>query len=125
MERYEEHKRRSGSFWAFVLIIVGILWILKRSGWDLNLPGIGDLFAAIGHFFGSMAHWSHQSVIPFLLLIAGILLLCGRRFFGALLFVIFLLMILPHFIIIPGLLLILFFPVILIIIGIILLTKLF
>ena len=30
MERHIEHRRDSGSFWAYVLIIVGILWILKK-----------------------------------------------------------------------------------------------
>ena len=125
MERHYEHKRNSGSFWAYVLIIVGILWLLKRSGWDVNLPGFGDLFAAIGNMFGNLAHWSNGMIYPILILIAGIVLIAGRRFFGALLFVIILLMIIPHFLIIPGVLMILFFPVILIIVGIIILTKLF
>lgn len=125
MERHYEHKRNSGSFWAYVLIIVGILWLLKKSGWDINLPGIGDVFSAMGHFFSNMAQWSHGSVVPILLLIAGIMLIAGRRFFGALLFVILLLILLPHFLIIPAILIALFFPVILIIIGIIILSKLF
>lgn len=125
MERHYEHKRNSGSFWAYVLIIVGILWLLKKSGWDINLPGVGDVISAMGQFFSNMANWSHGSVVPVLLLIAGIILLAGRRFFGALLFVILLLILLPHFLVIPAILITLFFPIILIIIGIIILTKLF
>lgn len=125
MERHYEHKRNSGPFWAYVLIIVGILWLLKKSGWDIHFPGIGDIFSAMGLFFSNMAHWSHHSVVPILLLIAGIILIAGRRFFGALLFVILLLILIPHFLIIPGILIALFFPIILIIIGIIILTKLF
>lgn len=125
MERHYEHKRNSGSFWAYVLIIVGILWIMRRSGWDINLPGIGDFFSTVGNFFGNLTHWSNGIIFPILILIAGIILIAGRRFFGALFLVILLLMILPKFILIPGILIIIFFPVVLIIVGIIILTKLF
>lgn len=125
MEKIREHKSHSGSFWAYVFIIFGIFWILSKSGWDIHLPGIGDLFAGIGNFFGSLVHWTSGFTFPILLLIAAIVLIAGRRFFGALLFVLLLLIIIPNFLVIPGILIILFFPVILIIIGIVLLTKLF
>lgn len=125
MERYHERNRNSGSFLAFVLIIVGILWIMKKSGWDINLPGIGDIISAIGNFISNIAGWSNGVIFPILLLIAGIILITGRRLFWTLLFIIALLMFLPTFLIIPGILLLIFFPVILIIIGIILLSKLF
>ncbi|MBC8004099.1 MAG: hypothetical protein H7X84_01385 [Verrucomicrobia bacterium] len=125
MERSYEQKRNKGTFWAYVLIIVGILWIMKRSGWDINLPGFGGFFSAIALFFGNLAHWSAGATLPILLLLAGIILIAGRRFIGALLLVFLILIILPHFLIIPGILMIIFFPLILIIIGIIILTKLF
>lgn len=125
MERHIEHKRHSGSFWAYVLIILGIIWILRESGWDINLPGIGGFFAGIGNFFGNLVHWSAGATFPLLILLAGIVLIAGRRFFGALLFVLLILIFIPHFLIIPGILMIIFLPVILIIIGIIILTKLF
>lgn len=125
MEKQYEHRRHSGSFWAYVLIIVGLLWILKQSGWDINLPGIDDFFAGIGHFFGSLASWSASALVPVLIIFLGIVLILGRKFFGALFLVLLLMIILPHFLIIPGILMIIFFPVVLIIIGIIILTKLF
>jgi hypothetical protein len=125
MERHYEQRRHSGSFWAYVLIIFGILWILGKSGWDINLPGIGDFFAGIGHFFSNIANWSIGATFPLLLLFIGIVLIAGRRFFGALLFVLLILIFIPHFLIFPGILMIIFFPVLLIIIGIIVLTKLF
>lgn len=125
MEKQYEHRRHSGSFWAYVLIIVGLLWILKQSGWDINLPGIGDFFAGIGHFFGSLASWSASALVPVLIIFLGIVLILGRKFFGALFLVLLLMIILPHFLIIPGILMIIFFPVVLIIIGIIILSKLF
>ena len=125
MEKYHEHRRHTGSFWAWVLIIMGMLWIMKSSGWDINLPGFGEFFAGIGRFFGSFSHWSDWTLLPWLIIFIGILLIAGRRFFGALLFVLILMIVLPHFMIIPGILMILFFPVFLIILGIIILSKLF
>lgn len=125
MEKHIEHERHSGSFWAWVLIIFGVLWILKQSGWDIHFPGIGEFFSGIRHFFSSMAHWSFGAVIPILVILIGISLIAGRRFFGALIFVMLLMIFIPNFLIIPGILMVLFFPLVLIIIGIIILSKLF
>ncbi len=125
MERQIEQKRHSGSFWAYVLIIFGILWILSKNGWEINLPGIGGFFSGIGNLFGNLFQWSAGATVPLLLLFAGIVLIAGRRFFGALLLVLLILILIPHFLIIPGILMIIFLPVVLIIIGIIILTKLF
>jgi hypothetical protein len=125
MEKHCEQRRHSGSFWAYVLIIFGIIWILSKSGWDINLPNIGGFFAGIGNFFSNMVHWSAGAVLPIMILLAGIVLIAGRRFFGALLFVLLILIFIPHFLIVPGILMMLFLPVILIIIGIVILTKLF
>jgi hypothetical protein len=125
MERQYEHRRHSGSFWAYVLIIIGILWILKQSGWDIHFPHLGEFIQGFTQFFGNMFNWSEGAAIPVLIILVGIILLAGRRFFGALLLVILIMIIVPHFLIIPGILMILFFPIVLIIIGIIILTKLF
>jgi hypothetical protein len=125
METHCEHKRHSGSFWAYFLIIVGILWLMSKSGWDINLPGIGDFFAAIGNFFGNMASLFADATLPILVIIAGLVLIAGRKIFGALILALLILIIVPHFLIIPGIILFLFFPVLLIIIGIVILSKLF
>lgn len=125
MEKHCEQRNHSGTFWAYVLIIGGLLWIMSKSGWDIHLPGLSGLFSGIGHFFGNLVNWSTGAFLPLLIIIAGILLIAGRRFFSALLFVILIMILVPHFLIIPGILMFLFFPVLLIIIGIIILTKLF
>lgn len=125
MEKHIEHRRHSGSFWAYVLIIVGILWILKKSGWDINLPGIGEFFSGIGQFFGNMFQMTAFATVPLLIILFGVLLILGRKILGALLLVLLVMIIVPHFLIIPGILMIIFFPLILIIVGIIVLTKLF
>ena len=124
MEKHCEHKRHSSPFWAYVLIIFGILWILSKNGWAINFPGIGGLFGAIGNFFSNLAHWSAGTTFPILLFIVAIVLIAGRRFFGALLFVLLILILIPSFLVIPGILVMLLFPVILIIIGIVVLIRL-
>ena len=125
MEKHVEHRRHSGTFWAYVLIIVGILWILKKSGWDINLPGFGEFFSGIGQFFGNLFHMTAFATVPVLIILFGILLILGRKFLGALFLVLLIMIIVPHFLIIPGILMIIFFPIILIIIGIIVLSNLF
>ncbi len=125
MERHIEHKRHSGSFFAYVLIIFGIFWLLKKNGWDINLPDMGGFFAGIGHFFGNLFQLSAGAALPALIIVAGILLIIGRRFFGALFLVLLILILIPHFLILPGILMIVFFPITLIVIGIIILTKIF
>lgn len=125
MERHIEHRRHSGSFWAYVLIILGVIWILSKSGWDVNLPSLGDFFAGIGNFFGNLINWSAGATLPILILLAGIVLIAGRRFFGALLIALLILILIPHFLVVPGILMVVFLPLILIIVGIVILTKLF
>lgn len=125
MEKHCEHKRHSGSFWAYVLIIVGILWILKKSGWDINLPGLGEFFSGIGQFFGNLFHMTAFATVPVLIILFGILLILGRKFLGALFLVLLVVILVPHFLIIPGILMVIFFPIILIIIGIVVLSNLF
>ncbi|MDX9883760.1 MAG: hypothetical protein RBS73_16990 [Prolixibacteraceae bacterium] len=118
-------QRKSGSTLAWILIVLGVVLILKNTGWGLSIPGIGWMFAAIGRFFSNAFHAISQIGWPLVLIIAGILLLIGRRFLGGLVLFLILLFILPKFILIPGILLILFVPFILIIAGIVILTKLF
>ncbi len=118
-------QKKSGSTFAWILIILGLVLILKNTEWGTSIPGIGWMFAAIGRFVGSAFHAVTHIGWPLILVVAGVLLLMGRRFLGGLLFFLILLFILPKFILIPGLLLILFLPLILIIAGIVILTKLF
>lgn len=125
MEEYSHRNKKSGSLLAWILIIIGIVLILKHSGWEINIPGLGSIFSGITHFIGDIFHFIVNIGWPALLIVAGIILLTGRRLIGGLLLFLVLIFILPHFIIIPGILLIVFFPLILIIAGIVILTKLF
>lgn len=124
MEKQCDKKSESGSFLAYVLIIVGILWILKRGGWEINLPGFHEFFSGIANVFRSLASFSTEALIPIVLIFLGIMVIAGRKVIGAIILVLILLLIVPHFLIIPGIILIVFFPIILIILGIILISKL-
>lgn len=125
MEEHLHRPRKSGSTFAWILIIVGVILILKHSEWGFNIPGLGSIFHGIGQFMGDVFHFIVSIGWPAVLIIAGIILLTGRRIIGGLILLLVLLFILPNFILIPGILLFVFFPLILIIVGIVFLTKLF
>ncbi len=118
-----QEKKSSGSFLGFVLIVIGVLWILKEIGWHIGLPGwhaiqqAGSSFMNIFHFGAISVTW------PVIILIVGLLLIAGRRLIGALLVCLAVFLFLPHFLIIPGILALLFFPVVLLVLGIILISK--
>lgn len=125
MEKRCESKRHSDSFWIYIAVIAGVLWLLSRNGWDIHLPGFGSFFSGIGHFFSSMAGLAFNTAFPVFLIIIGIALILARRFLAALFLVVLFLIIMPSLIVIPGILITLFFPFILIILGIVILSRLF
>ncbi len=118
-----QERKSGGSFLGFVLIVVGVLWILKEIGWHIGVPGwyavqqAGSSFMNIFHFGALSLSW------PVVILIVGLLLLIGRRVIGALLVCLSIFLFLPHFVIIPGILALLFLPVVLLVVGIILISK--
>jgi hypothetical protein len=125
MEKHFEHRKSSGSFFAWVLIILGTLWFLKHHGWDINFPNIGAIFSGMVNFFSNFAHWSTSAIFPLIIIFLGIMMIVGRKFLGALLLILLFMMILPGFLIIPGILLVVFLPIVLIIVGIVVLSNLF
>jgi len=118
------HERKSGSsFLGVVLIAIGVLWILKETGWHIGLPDWHSVHQA-GSSFMNLFHFGSISLgWPIIILIVGLLLLAGRRVFGALLVCLAVFLFLPHFSIISGIFALLFFPVVLLVIGIILVSR--
>jgi hypothetical protein len=125
MEKHIEHRKSSGSFFAWVLIILGTIWLLKHNGWDINFPNIGELVTGFVNFFTNFAHWSTSAIFPLIIIFLGIMLIIGRKFLGALFLILILMIVLPWFLVIPGILLVVFLPIILIVIGIVVLSSLF
>jgi hypothetical protein len=108
---------------AFVLIGVGILWILRRIGFYIDLPDIHlhNIFYPIRQFFHGWGHFifSWQMV----LIIVGLVLLAGKRPLGIVFFIIGGVFILPKLFYFPGFTFSLIFPVLLIGIGLAMVVK--
>ena len=108
---------------AFVLIGIGILWILRKLGFYINLPDINwhGIFFPIRHFFHGWGHFifSWQMI----LIIVGLVLLAGKRSLGIVFIIIGGVFILPKLFYFPGLTFSLIFPVLLIGIGLAMVVK--
>ncbi len=115
------HKGRASGL-GTILLIIGIIWLLKETGWQFHLHGgeFGNIIAGFASFLGAIA-WIVS--IPVILLIVGILLITGRKVLGTILVILGILFLLNN-LIIPGFVMILFSPIVLIIIGVLLLIKL-
>ena len=108
---------------AFVLIGIGVLWILKKLGFYINLPDINwhVVFYPIRQFLHGWGHFifSWQMI----LIIVGLVLLAGKRSLGIVFIVIGGIFILPKLFYFPGLTFSLIFPVLLIGIGLAMVVK--
>ncbi len=115
-------KKQGGSTLGIILILVGLYWILKETGWSVYLPG----WDFVRETFHSVFNFVHvhlgNLLLPILLLVTGLALISGRRKVGGLLLLIALLIFIPG-LIIPGVLMVIFFPVLLIIVGILVLRS--
>lgn len=117
------HKQSSTETLAFVLIGIGILWILKRMGvfhhfsffhLDNIFQPIRNVFHALGHFVFS---W------PMILIVVGLVLMAGKRSAGLVLLIIGAIFILPKIIVLSVGAVFILFPILLIGLGIALIAK--
>ena len=123
MER-TPRKENSREVLALVLIGIGLLWILKQTGFfykfpffnfhDITAP-IRNAFHGFGHFFFS---W------PMILILVGLVLMAGKRSGGLVLLIIGAIFILPKIFFFSGAVIIFLFPIILIALGIALVARL-
>lgn len=108
---------------AFVLIGIGVFWILRRLGFYIDLPNINwhNIFYPIRQFFHGWGHFifSWQMI----LIIVGLVLLAGKRSLGIVFIVLGGVFILPKIFYFPGLTFSLFIPVLLIGIGVAMVAK--
>ncbi len=116
----EPQNNNSRVVFAFVLIFVGILLVLKRLGayWNINF---GDLFFPIRQFFHGWGHFIFSW--PMILIVVGLILLAGKRSFGIAFIVVGGIFILPKLFYFPGLTISLLLPVLLIAVGIAMVVK--
>lgn len=108
---------------AFVLIGIGVLWILRKLGFYFNFPDIHwhNIFYPFRHLFYGWGHFifSWQMI----LIIVGLVLLAGKRSVGLIFIVIGGIFILPKLFFISGFTISLFLPVLLIGIGLVLIAR--
>ena len=108
---------------AFVLIAVGVLWILRKLGFYIDFPTINwhGIFYPIRQFFHGWGHFifSWQMI----LIIVGLILLAGKRSLGIVFIVVGGVFILPKVFYFPGLTFSFFIPVLLIGIGVAIVAK--
>lgn len=103
---------------AFVLIGIGVFWILRKLGFYINFPNIhwGNIFYPFRQFFHGWGHFlfSWQMI----LIIVGLILLAGKRSMGIVFIIVGGIFILPKLFYFPGLTISLLFPVMLVGVGI-------
>lgn len=117
-----KEKKHKGSVLGVILIVVGIYWILRETGWFIHLPGWEFFRDRIWETFSFLRVELGDLLLPILLLVTGLLLVSGRRRVGGLLVLIALLVFIPG-IVVPGILMVMFFPLLLIIVGILLIKS--
>lgn len=108
---------------AWVLIGVGILWILRKIIFYFDFPDF--YFQSIFFPFKNVVHnFSHALFSwPMVLIIVGLILTAGKRSAGIVLMVIGGIFILPKFLILPGITFSLFLPLLLVGVGVALIVK--
>jgi hypothetical protein len=107
---------------AWVLIGIGVLWILRKIGIYLDVPHFfQNIFFPFKNIFHDFFHFifSWQMV----LILVGLILMAGKRSSGIVLIVIGGIFLLPKLFIVPGLTFSMFFPVLLVGLGIAMIVK--
>ena len=108
---------------AFVLIGIGVFWILRKIGFYFELPEIywQHIFYPLRQFFHGWGHFifSWQMI----LIIVGLILMAGKRPTGLVLLIVGGIFILPKIFFLPGLTFSFFIPVLLVGLGIAMVSK--
>jgi hypothetical protein len=108
---------------AYVLIGIGIIWILRKIGLYFEIPHFyfQNIFFPFKDIFQDLTHFifSWQMI----LIIVGLILMAGKRSAGIVLIVIGGIFLLPKFLILPGLTFSMFFPVLLVGLGIAMIAR--
>lgn len=108
---------------AWVLIGIGIIWILRKIGFYFDIPHFyfQNIFFPFKNIFHDLTHFlfSWQMV----LIVVGLVLMAGKRSSGIVLIVVGGIFLLPKLFIVPGLTFSMFFPVLLVGLGIAMIVR--
>lgn len=108
---------------AYVLIGIGVIWILRKIGLYFEIPHFyfQNIFFPFKDIFNDLTHFifSWQMV----LIIVGLILMAGKRSAGIVLIVVGGIFLLPKLFFVPGLTFSMFFPVLLIGLGVAIVAR--
>jgi len=108
---------------AWVLIGIGIIWILRKSGLYFDIPHFyfQNIFFPFKNIFHDLTQFlfSWQMV----LIIVGLILMAGKRSSGIVLIVIGGIFLLPKFLVVPGLPFSMLFPLLLVGLGVAMIVR--
>ncbi len=124
MEHASQKRDNSRLVLAIVLILIGVLWILKKLGFYIELqPFMYDnIFNPFVRFFHNWIRIIFS--LPMILIIVGIVLLAGKRKGGIILLIIGSVFLLPKLFFVPGITASLIFPLFLVGIGVAMVARL-
>ena len=123
MEGVQQRRDNSRIVFAVVLIIIGVLWLLRKMGFYFEFPRVfwENIFHPFSQFFNRWAHIFFSW--PMILIIVGVVLMAGKRSAGLVLLVIGAVFLLPRLFFFPGVTIALLFPVLLIGIGVAMVAR--
>lgn len=108
---------------AYVLIGIGVIWILRKIGIYFEVPHFyfQNIFFPFKNIFHDFTNFifSWQMV----LIVVGLILMAGKRSAGIVLIVVGGIFLLPKFLVVPGLTFSMFFPVLLVGLGIAMIVR--
>ncbi|HKI90367.1 MAG TPA: hypothetical protein VKA38_15175 [Draconibacterium sp.] len=119
-----QQKDNSRVVLAFVLIGIGVLWILRRIGIYFDFPDIhlGNIFFPLRQFFHSFGHVIFSW--PMILIVIGLVLMAGKRKSGVVFIIVGGVFLMPRIFLFHGLTVSLLLPLLLIGIGIAMVARL-
>lgn len=122
--RNEPQKENSKVVLAFVLIAIGIIWVLRELGIYFELPTIHweNIFYPFGNILHGLGHVIFSW--PMILIVIGLVLMAGKRSSGIVLIIIGGVFLLPRLFLFHGFTLSIFIPLLLIGIGVALVARL-
>ena len=108
---------------AWILIGIGVLWILRKIGLYIELPHfyLQNFFFPFKQAFQGLFHFIFSWQI--VLIVVGLILMAGKRSAGIVLIVIGGIFMLPKIFFLPGLTFSMFFPVLLVGIGVAIIVR--
>jgi hypothetical protein len=124
MEKRTVQQINSRKTLAIVLIVIGILLVIKKSGVFYHFPffNLNHVFFPIQNVFHNIGHVIFSW--PLILLLVGLILLAGRRAGGWVLIIIGGIFLLPKLFVLSGTAILFLLPLILIVAGIAIIARL-